>query len=232
MITVLSVFLLASATPKFEDIVQSSLKDLSLTAKVSKANFGELRKISRDFATAYNFTSMTLKYKQPSKMRMDGTYQSAHISYVLVGAKKVINIPAVKQRITEDTKESPGKRQSMLDFGIIDKGVTEFMKGKYVRTDRESNEWVFDLTYVYNDDTSRHRVWVDPTTKVITKREWYGQEGRLKATFFYRDVKSYSGVYVPTTVEVQNVEGKSAGTTSYSNIKANSGTIPDSTFQI
>lgn len=220
---------LLSANPKFEDIIQTKLKDLSMKATVGSANRGELRKIGNDFYMAYSFTSMEVKYKSPSKLRLDSTIKNSSVKYILVGATKWLLIPSVKIKNKEDTKESPGKRQSMLDFGIVDRGVAEFMKGEFVRKDRETGEWVFDLRYQYWDDTSRHRCWVDPEKKVITKREWYSQEGKLKATFYYRDFKEVSDVFVPTTVEVRNVDGKSAGTTLYKSLSVNTG-IADSVF--
>lgn len=220
----------ASAAPKFDDVVQTKLRDLTMKATVGNANRGELRKISNDFYLAYSFTSMDVKYKSPSKLRLDGRYKNTSISYILNGPTKLILVPALKQKSTEDTKSSPGKRQSLLDFGIIDKGVTDFMKGEFVREDRETGDWIFDLRYQYFDDTSRHRCWIDPKIKVVKKREWYSQEGKLKATFYYRDFKQVDGVYVPTTVEVRNVDGKSAGTTKYQNIEVNTGAVKDSNF--
>ncbi|MEP0765525.1 MAG: outer membrane lipoprotein-sorting protein [Fimbriimonadia bacterium] len=232
MTGILTALVLAvAAPPTFEDIIQTKLKDLSMTAYVISANRGELRKINNDFYVAYRFTSMSVKYKSPSKLRLDGEYTNTKITYILNGTKKTYIIPQLKQKVTEDTKDAPGKRQSMLDFGIVDPGVAEFMKGKFVREDRATGEWVFDLEYKHPDDNSRHRVWVDPKTKVITKREWYNQEGKLRATFYHRDIKNLGGdVFLPTTIEVRNVEGKSAGTTGYRNIAVNKGNLADSLF--
>ena len=143
------------------------------------------------------------------------------------------NVQGIGVVENSDTKEAPGKRQSMLDFGIIDGSVTDFMQGKFVREDRATGDYVFDLTYKYQDDTSRHRCWIDPQTRVVKKREWYSQDGKLKATFYYRDIKEVAdGVYLPSTIEVRNVEGKSAGTTAYRSISANKGNISDSAFSL
>jgi outer membrane lipoprotein-sorting protein len=232
MTTLLAVLLLTvSADPTFKDLIQTNLKDLSMKATVAEKNLGELRKIGRDFYLAYRFSEMTVLYKSPSKMRLESQYQNARAIYILSGAKKYILIPSLNHKSTDELAEQPGKRQSMLDFGLIDKGVAEFMKGEYVRTDRETGQWVFDLRYQYYDDTSRHRVWVDPKTKVIMKREWFGQTGNLKATFYYKDVKEVAkGIFMPTRAEVRNVEGKKAGETVNQDIRANTGDVSDSSF--
>jgi hypothetical protein len=231
MVSILAAVVLATtATPSFDDIIQTKLKDLTLSARVQKVEPGELRSISRDFAEAYRFTSSNVWYRSPGKLRLEGTYKNAKITYIISGAGKWIIIPQVKLKQHFNLETEPGKRQSMLDFGIIDRGVADFMKGEFVRVDRSTGDWVFDLRFQYRDDTTRHRVWISPTTKAAVRREWYGQDGRLKATFYYSDIKNYEGVFIPTTIEVRNVAGKTGGVTVYDKVRANTGTVPDSLF--
>ena len=103
---------------------------------------------------------------------------------------------------------------------------------KFVRLDRATNDVVFDVTYpAALDDTSRHRIWVDPQKKYVTKREWYSQKGRQLATFFYNEPSNVGGVWVPTKMQVKNVDGVLAGETFYTGLKVNQG-LQDSLFSV
>ncbi|MFX4918095.1 hypothetical protein ABTB83_19165, partial [Acinetobacter baumannii] len=87
----------------------------------------------------------------------------------------------------ENLAKSPGKRQTWLDFGIVTPALfSGLFDAKFVRNDRETGAVVFDLTYPASlDDSSRQRVFIDPVKKVVHRREWYGQDGKLKAIFTY-----------------------------------------------
>jgi outer membrane lipoprotein-sorting protein len=99
--------------------------------------------------------------------------------------------------------------------------------------DRATNDYVFDLTYFQPkwDDTSRHRVWVDPEKRFTTKREWYSQHGRHLATFYYEKAVLQAGVWMPTVVTVRNADNKVAGVMEYTRVKVNGG-LNDSLFAI
>lgn len=212
-----------------DDVWQTGLKDVSFRTKVGKAVQKELQKINKDFATSYRFDYTDVKMKEPMKLRVESVVEGTSLLYIVNGTDRLFSMRGIKQR--EDLSKSPGKRQTAFDFGLLPKSLfDEYLVAKFVRIDRRSNEPVFDLTYnPKTGDTARHRVWVDRTRKFVTRREWYSQAGNLMATFVYSNPKEFSGVWLPTRMEVSNAEGKFAGVTDYVNIKVNAG-LSDSLF--
>lgn len=220
-----------AAGPKLEDYVQDDIRDFRLKVHATHAKRGELIKISKDFAAAYQILqgTATVYYKEPSKVRIDGAIDKTRMLYIVNGDRKLVSIPSVRLKQVEDIKHSPGKRQTSLDFGFVTPGLLKLAKAKFVRQDHNGT-YVFDVTWRDPDDTSRHRVWIDPKTKIIEKREWYNQEGKLMATFLYKGAaKAGKDIYFPTSVEVLNVEGKSAGQTAQTDFAVNQNP-PDSLF--
>lgn len=220
--------------PSVQDIVQTNFKDATFVAKVVKADHPELRKIGRDFGDSYRFTSATAYIKEPLKLRMQGSVDDTEIYYIVNGFARVTRVPRARVNLKEDLRNSPGKIQTPLDFGLITPAIMDqLFDAKFVRTDRATGQYVFDLLYKVPrfDDTSRKRVWIDPEKRYTVKRETYGQNGRFLATFVYEEPKFLSGVWMPTKVTVKNVENKVAGITQYTSVKINTG-LPDSLFRI
>jgi outer membrane lipoprotein-sorting protein len=206
---------------------QSGLKDASFTAKVGKASQKELQKINKDFAQSYRFDKTDVKLKEPFMLRLEATVEDQQIWYILNGPTRLLSIPKSKIRQRENLAKSPGKRQTVFDFGLITPALfDDLMVATFVRMDRATNEAVFDVKYnaKMGDDT-RSRIWVDPDQKFVTKREWYSQNGNkpLLAVFKYKSPKKFGTVWIPTTLEVYNSQNVLAGTTYYSDIEVNTG---------
>lgn len=237
MTALLAAVALAPADPSITSYVQTRLEDLSFTAKVLNAKQAELKKINQDFSVSYRFSSSKVWMKEPLMLRMESTVEDTQIFYIVNGSRRLVSVPRTGLRQREDLSRAPGKRQTPLDFGLLTPSLfRNFFTAKYVRTETRGELkgcLVFDLTYVPSmDDTSRHRVWVDPSRRITPKREWYSQNGGyLVATFAYTDVKTLDGVNVPTKVTVSNADGKVAGSTGYRDLKANSG-LPESLFKV
>jgi outer membrane lipoprotein-sorting protein len=220
-------------TPTWQDIVQPAFKDCTFTAHAVRGNQKELRKINNDFATSYRFSFMKAKVKEPFMVRLESTVEDTDILYMENGARKLYRIPKIHLSKVEDVSNAPGKRQTVMDFGILTPSLFQSLfNATYVRTDRENGHYVFDLTYKHPryDDTSKHRVWIDPQRKYITKRVWFSQEGRELATFIYEKPKFERGVWFPTRATVKNVEDKIAGITEYTSMNINVG-LSSSIFQ-
>ena len=66
-------------------------------------------------------------------------------------------------------------------------------------------------------------MWIDPEKDYTTRREWYDQKGRQKATFLYENPKKFDGVWFPTQLTVKNMDNKVAGVTRYDSIRVNTG---------
>ncbi|HWD41955.1 MAG TPA: outer membrane lipoprotein-sorting protein [Fimbriimonas sp.] len=223
---------LAGQSPSIEDFTQRDFHDISLTARVVKADQRELGKINHDFGNAYRFSSTHVEAKEPFMLRLDAKAEETNVQFILNGTKQLMRIPRVNFRQKRDLTHNPGERQTLLDFGLLTPTLFESLfQAKFVRNDRETGDAVFDVTYRDPEDTSRSRIWVDRSKHMVTKREWYNQPGRQLATFYYLNPEHISGIWVPTKLEVKNVDGVVAGITQYDAIKVNSG-IADSQFKV
>jgi len=234
MITLLAL-VAASASlhaPSIDQYVQTNLEDAQFVAHVLKGDQRELRKINSDFGTSYKFDSMTILYKEPFMLRLDGSVEDTTIQYIENGNRMEYRIPKLKMGKTEDLSHAPGRRQTALDFGLVVPSLFQtFMTAQFVRMDRETGDPVFDVTYQDRHDTSRNRIWVDPQKHIVTKREWYSQGGRQLATFIYDEPRQQGGVWLPTRLTVKNADDIVAGVTRYDSIKINTG-IASSLFDI
>lgn len=234
MIGITAFTLVAITTQVSQDIdsyVQKTFKDASLTARIKFANQKELAKINDDFGTTYRVPSSEVKVKEPFKLRMETNVEDTKVLYIINGADLLIRIPRIKVNSRQNLADKPGRRQTLLDFGILTPSLfTDLFEAKFVRVDRATNDVVFDVTYPKKlDDTSRHRIWIDPQKKIVTKREWYNQPGRQLATFFYNDPVNVNGVWMPTKMQVKNMDNVLAGETYYTGLKVNQG-LADSLF--
>lgn len=224
--------LLTTTAPDISAYVQPKLKDVSFTVKVGTSDQRELAKINSDFAQSYKFKQTNVYAKEPFKLRLEAKVEDQYVLFILNGINRWVKVPSVNIKTKENLAKSPGKRQTWLDFGIVTPALfTDLFDAKFVRNDRETGAAVFDLTYPASmDDTSRQRVFIDPAKKVVARREWYGQDGKLKAIFTYEAPVEKNGVWIASKLTVRNADGKVAGVSSYTNLKVNSG-LADSMFQ-
>ena len=221
----------------------TKLDDLQASIQITKCDSKELEKISPDFQRTYQFQDMlrdvTLEYKQPDKMRISGKNAIlGKASIIMNGALRRFEVPR-SFRIgsskngpkVEDLKDAPGKRQSLLEYGgLLAPATLDYMQGKFVKTDTLDGLAlsVFDLTYKGVTGGSHYRAWFDPKTRLTVKREWYGMDGKLKATFYYQEPREVAeGVWLPAKVEVKNADGASAAITTIDNVKINQGLADD-----
>ena len=221
--TLLALSVAVNQDPSIDDVVMKGFKSATFTTVVGESKQTELRKINKDFAQSYRFKRMDVQMKEPFKLRLSTKVDDSEIVMVINGTGKSYQIPQARISKKEDNATAPGKRQTTFDFGLLTPSLFDgYLAAKFVRTDRRSGDYVFDLTYdPDHTDESRHRVWIDPETKFLNKREWYSQKGNLRATFYYEEPKKYGNVYFPTKATVKNAEDKFAGSMSYQNIKIN-----------
>jgi outer membrane lipoprotein-sorting protein len=216
-------------TPQFSQIVVSDLKDFQATVKVEKADRTELNKINRDFGMAYSLRDLTMRYKEPNKLRMEGSVGWL----VFNGSTRCFRVPQLKLTKRDDLGESPGKRYTLFDIGILTPSALAVMQTKYLRSENLDGvaAQVFDMKY-RGDDTSRFTIWVDLERRVVLKRAWYDATEKLKAVFLYQEHRQLQpGLWAPTRLEVRNGDDAVAGVTSYSDLKINQG-LDDSLFTI
>jgi outer membrane lipoprotein-sorting protein len=208
------------------------IKDISFTMDVKTGNQPELRKISKDFGEAYRFNHMNFKIKDSFQIRADTKVEDTSIVMILNDGIRVFRAPRQNLNIKKDVRNHPGQRQTIFEFGILTPRLFDgFMDAKFVRKDRATGDAVFDLNFNQKfGDTTRYRVWIDQEKRFTTKKEWYGQDGNLKATFTFADPEKVGSAWLPTLATVKNSEGKLAGALKYSSFKVNVG-LEDSLFK-
>lgn len=234
ILSALSIFAAHAADPDASDIVQSAFKDATFELKVVKANFAELKKIDDDFGNQYRFKSIKVQVREPLMLRMEAKVDDTSILYIVDGFRRLSRIPRSGINFKENLSRAPGKIQTPMDFGVISPTVLkELFEAKYIRTDRATGQYVFDMTYRRPKftDTSRHRIWVDPEKRYTVKREVYNQYGRQMATFVYENPTQAGGIWLPTKASVKNTDNVVAGITEVSSLKINFG-LPESLFEI
>ena len=213
----------------------TKIDDFSATAKVVQQNQRELSKISKDIGLAYKLSNVKVSYKEPNKVRMEGSLEGSRAIYVINGTVQYVSIPKIGIKTKRNFEDSPGKRKSLMDMGLISDFYLSYTNAKYERDGAVDGVdcAIFEMTYKDRDeDSSHHRIWVDPKTRVVRKREAYSQEGKLQAVYFYKDVKDVgNGIFLPTRIEVMNTDRQIAGVMAYSDMRVNSG-LPDSLFTL
>ncbi|MCW3050897.1 MAG: hypothetical protein JWN14_67 [Chthonomonadales bacterium] len=209
----------------------TKLDDLDATLKVTKYEPTELEKISVDFKTTYSVRNLTLQFKQPDKLRLEGRSATRGSALMILnGTMRFYSVPKFKLKKAEDLAGAPGKRQSLLEYaGLVVPDTLHFMAAQFVKMEGENS--VFDLTYSgLGAGGSHYRVWIDNKTHITTKREWYDNANKLRATFVYLDPHEVmAGVWLPNRLEVKTAEGVVAAEVAFSEAKANQ-KIPDSQF--
>jgi outer membrane lipoprotein-sorting protein len=209
------------------------LDDFQATMQVVSVNERELSKISKDAVLLYRFKSVNMRYKEPNKVRIEGSVDGTKGTFVLNGPLQWVRIN--NGTFKRDFGDSPGKRKSLMDVGLISEYYLTYTNARFLREGTVDGTpcAVFDMTYKDRDeDTSHHIVYVDPKTKVVLKREAYSQTGKLQAIYFFKELREVApGVWFPTRVEAQNVDRVLAGVTAYKDIKVNVG-LPDSIFKL
>jgi outer membrane lipoprotein-sorting protein len=212
------------------------IQDMEVAVRVSQLESRELEKIGRDFGTIYRLRNLTLLYKSPDKLRLEG--QSAIYGdalLVLNGAQRFYVIPKLKVRKVENLRDSPPKRQSLLEYGgMLSKDTFSFMQGQFVRqeTIEGVETQVYDLKYTGTEANSYYRVWLDPRTRLTVKRVWFDSENQVKASFLYRQPREIEpGIWLPGQCEIRNAEGNTGAVLTYGAAKINQN-LSDKLFDI
>src|SRR5437868_4668342 len=71
--------------PTFEEIATSKVTDLEANVNVLKADQDELKKIGKDFGMAYKLKGLTMRFKKPCMLRMDGKIGQESALYIVNG---------------------------------------------------------------------------------------------------------------------------------------------------
>ena len=219
------------ADPKVSDFT-TTLADITASIHITESDSKEMAKIGSDFATTYSLHNMSLLYKQPDKLRLEGKSPTRGTAMMIInGANRFVDIPRFKIHLIENLEKSPSRRQSLLELGgVVSPNTLKFMNGTYIRQEMLDGHAtsVFDMRFTGAESAQRYRVWLDSITRTTVKREWYSSENQLRATFLYNEPKEViTGVWLPTRVQIKNAEGVVAAVLIMEDIKVNQGLVDD-----
>ena len=215
------------------DYAANKLEDFSASMKIVEFSDHEGVKINKDFPLIYKIKGdIKVRYKEQNKLRIDGLLGASNATLIVNGTTQYANIPAAHIKTRISLGNEPGKRKTLLDVGMISPGYLAYTQGEFKRMQAVDGILcaVFRVSYRDKSDTSHRMIWIDPKTKITVKRDEYSQDGKLNATFLYKQaIEVEPGLWFPSRIEAYNNEGKRAGVTAYNKIKFNKG-LPDSDF--
>ena len=207
-----------SAAPSIETFVSASLKTLQLSSEIVTENQDELRTIDGDIALAYRLHRGSMAYEQPGKLRIDASIPHLATGYYIINGNQKLTVAPFVHKV-QDTTGAPGKRQTLLDFGLVPPELLADYTAKFLR--RDNGLIVFQIQPKQAGETQKDLVWIDPKTHITTQRYNYNRDGKLTKWFLYKNPRLIGGIYVPTRVELYNPQNKLAGATVYENIRVN-----------
>lgn len=208
----------ANAAPGIETFVSASLKTLQLSSEIVTENQDELRTIDGDIALAYRLHRGSMAYEQPGKLRIDASIPHLATGYYIINGNQKLTVAPFVHKV-QDTTGAPGKRQTLLDFGLVPPELLTDYTAKFLR--RENGLILFQIQPKQAGETQKDLVWIDPKTHITTQRYNYNRDGKLVKWFLYKNPRLVGGVFVPTRVELYNPQNKLAGATVYENIRVN-----------
>jgi outer membrane lipoprotein-sorting protein len=229
----------AEVSANIRDYVASRLDDFTADLHLVRYDADAGHKITKDFGRIYDWMKkmhgdLQVSYKEPDKMRLDGRLGASKGTFIVNETKQIIRVPNLGLSFKNDFGDSPGKRKTLLDMGLISEDYLSYTQAEFrgARPYKGVDCAVFNISYRdKTKDTSHRLVWIDPRTRVTLKREEYSQEGKLLSIWYYHDPHEVSpGVFMPSSIEIDDSDGEPAGETAYKNIRVNQG-IADTLFQ-
>lgn len=219
----------AQAAPSIQSLTSANIKTMQASSRIVAENQDVLKTISGDIALAYRLHQGSMIYAQPGKLRIEATIPHLATGYYIInGNRKLTVAPFVHQ--VQDTTGAPGKRQSLLDFGLVPPELLTDYNATFLR--REAGLLCFQLQPKQRGETEKDLVWIDPKTHVTTQRYNYDRDGKLtKILRYVNPVQVAPGIWVPTRVELYNTQNQLAGATVYQNVRVNQ-PVSDSLFKI
>lgn len=209
----------ASAVPSINSLTSANIKTLQASSEIVTENQDQLKTIDGDIALAYRLHRGSLVYEQPGKLRIEASIPHLATGYYVINGNRKLTVAPFVHKV-QDTTGAPGKRQTLLDFGLVPPELLTDYNVTFLR--RESGLLCFQVQPKQAGETQKDLVWIDPKTHITAQRYNYGRDGKLTKWFLYKNpVQIAPGIYVPTRVELYNTQNKLAGATVYQNVKVN-----------
>ena len=217
------------AAPNINALTSTNLKTLTASSEIVTENQDQLKTIDGDIALAYRLHRGSLTYEQPGKLRIEASIPHLISGYYIVNGNQKLTVAPFVHKV-QDTTGAPGKRQTLMDFGLIPPELLTDYNATFLR--RESGLLCFQIQPKQAGETQKDLVWIDPKTHITVQRYNYDRDGKLTKIFRYLSpLEVAPGIYVPTRVELYNTQNKLAGATVYENIHVNQ-PVSDSVFKI
>ncbi|MDE2127962.1 MAG: hypothetical protein KGJ62_15380 [Armatimonadetes bacterium] len=194
-----------------------------------------LAKIGPDFRTLYAVRKLKFAWKQPGKIRIEGTSPILGSALLLVdGPTRTFEVPKLRIHQTQNLATHPTQRLSILEYaGLISADTVKEMHWAHVgAADLNGHQTeIYDLAWLGVTSRSHYRVWIDDDTHITDQRAWFDSAGKLKATFRYEAPQQIvPGIWAPTRIVILNADGAVGAETELSDVSAN-GVLADSLFQ-
>ena len=217
----------APAAPPLQQFASTGLKTLSLSSQITTENQSELRKIPGDIALAYRLHRGAMQYMQPGLLRVSASIPLLGSGYYVVNGNRTLTVAPFVHKV-RDVTGAPGKKQTLMDFGLIPPELFQDYNAAFVERDGQYD--VYNVTPKQKSETYRYQVWIDPKTKITEKRMDYDRHGVLTKLVYYKEpLQIAAGIYIPTRLELYNADNKLAGVTVYQGVRVNQ-PISASTF--
>jgi outer membrane lipoprotein-sorting protein len=209
----------AGAAPPLQDFSSSAVKTMSANSQITTENQAELKKIPGDIALAYRLHRGSMQYEQPGMLRVETSIPLLGSGYYVVNGNRTLTVAPFVHKVRDVTGQ-PGKKQTLLDFGLVPPELFDDYNATFERKDGQY--YVYSVTPKLKSETYRYEIWVDPKTKITARRLDYDRHGVLtKSESYVNPVQIASGIYVPSAVQLYNSSNKLAGVTVYQNVKVN-----------
>ncbi len=219
----------AAPSPDINKYTSTNVKTLQLSSDIVTENQGELKKISGDIALAYRLHRGSMQYEQPGKLRINASVPIFGAGHYTINGNKKATVAPFYHRV-QDVTGAPGKKQTLLDFGLVPPELLSEYDATYLGVQNGLVE--YQLLPKIKTEPLKNIVWIDPKTKITVQRYNYDRDGKLSKWFLYKNPAQIApGVYIPTRVELYNPQNKLAGATVYQNIKVNQ-PLSEDTFKI
>jgi outer membrane lipoprotein-sorting protein len=208
----------------------SSLSDVT-TSDGKPPDMGD-KELTRLFA----LHEVTLQYKEPNRFRLMATSpKDGKETLVVNEEQRSFTVGEGKKATHQDFSSTPTRRSFLFEsFGILTRGSFDTIRARFVKEetlDRVSTV-VYDLTYWGQDDGAYHRVWIDPSRRLIVKRERFDADSKLKSIVLYKQPTEVSpNLWIPGLVELQDSAHKNIATLKITKPQVNQA-ILDSEFTV
>ncbi|MBC8141488.1 MAG: hypothetical protein H7Y38_08615 [Armatimonadetes bacterium] len=208
-------------------LVNTRIKDMAATVRVTETNWRELEKCGSDFKRTYYFKRMNVAYRYPNQTRMETKALGSTLLIVFNGDTRYYKVPFKTE--TSSVAGQPGQKQGLLQFGVYAPDYLTLDYDPHFEAVEKGLHRI-RLTQRRSVNKSYELLWVNPKTHVIERRQSWNGDKQLTMELRYKDVKEAKpGIFVPFRIEIYNPEGKLGAAQAVEDLKINSG-LADALF--